>query len=217
MTGTRMGVRTRIVAALIAAVSLAVTGCGGTQVQARGGSGAAAPEVRGASSTAHVLEQRRAVGIADCPATDPAVPARADGLPDLTLDCLGADSRVRLAGLRGTPLVINVWAQWCGPCRDEAPYLTEAAARAGDRVQFLGIDYLDPHPELAVEFAEYAGWRYPQVVDPDKSIAADLRIIGPPQTILVTADGRIAHRHPGPVTSTAQLVDLIDTHLEVPL
>lgn len=200
-------------------LALALAGCGGAQVQPRSGAGPQnpQPEVRPAGSTAHVLAQRRAAGIEDCPASDPTVGARADGLPDLTLDCLGADSRVRLAGLRGTPLVINVWAQWCGPCRDEAPFLTEAATRAGEQVQFLGIDYVDPYPELAVEFAQRAGWRYPQLVDPDKAIAPDLRIIGPPQTILVDADGRIVHRHPGPVTSSAQLIDLIETHLGVTL
>lgn len=203
--------------AVIAAAALALAGCaGGTPVQPKVGS-TSASTLQGAGSTAHVLEQRRAVGIADCPVADPAVPARSDGLPEVTLDCLGADSRVRLAGLRGKPLVINVWAQWCGPCRQEAPYLTEAAALAGDRVQFLGIDFVDPRPDLAVEFADQAGWRYPQLVDPDKAIAPDLHIVGPPQTILVTAEGRVAHRHPGPVTSTGHLNELIRTHLEVTL
>jgi 8-oxo-dGTP pyrophosphatase MutT (NUDIX family)/thiol-disulfide isomerase/thioredoxin len=185
-------------ATMVAGLALLLAGCvAGTPVQPRTepvtDPGRSAP-AGGAGSTAHVLEQRRAAGIADCPVSDPEIPARADGLPDLTLDCLGADSRVRLAGLRGAPLVINVWAQWCGPCRQEAPFLREAAARAGDRVQFLGIDYVDPRPDLAVEFADQAGWRYPQLVDPDRVIAADLQIIGPPQTILVTADGRVAYR-----------------------
>jgi thiol-disulfide isomerase/thioredoxin len=208
------GTRSRALAAL--ALCLAVAGCGGSQVQrSDSGSGPAVPEVRGAGSTAHVLDQRRAAGIADCPVADPHVPARPDGLPEITLDCLGADSSVRLAGLRGTPLVINVWAQWCGPCRDEAPYLAEAAALTADQVQFLGIDYVDPRPELAVEFAEAAGWRYPHLVDPDKAIAPDLRIVGPPQTIFVDADGRITHRHPGPLISTEQLTELIHTHLGV--
>ncbi len=197
---------------------LAVSACGGSPVGPAVDPGqSAAPQTQGSASTAHVLEQRRAAGIADCPVSDPDVVARPDGLPDLTLDCLGADSRVRLAGLRGTPLVINVWAQWCGPCRAEAPFLTEAAGRAGEQVQFLGIDYDDPHPELAVEFARQAGWRYPQLVDPEKATAPDLRIVGPPQTVFVDADGRVVHRHPGPVTSTEQLLDLIQTHLGVTL
>lgn len=213
----------RTACAAAAAAMMLLTGCvASTPVQTRSESAASAgaPVATPAvdlGSTAHVLDRRRAAGIADCPVSDPAVPARSDGLPDLSLDCLGADSSVRLAGLRGTPLVINVWAQWCGPCRHEAPFLRAAAAQAGDRVQFLGIDYADPRPDLAVEFADQAGWRYPQLADPDKAIAADLRIIGPPQTILVTADGRVAYRHPGPVNSTAELTDLIGTHLEVTL
>lgn len=210
--------RTPGLAALAVGLILAVAGCGGGQVQPRtGGSPAPTTEIRGAGSTAQVLEQRRAAGIADCPVSEVQVPAHAGGLPDLTLDCLGADSQVRLAGLRGTPLVINVWAQWCGPCRQEAPYLAEVAGRAGDQVQFLGIDYADPRPDLAVEFAEQAGWRYPQVVDPDKTIAPGLRVLGPPQTVFITAEGQIAYQHAGPVTSTAQLLDLIHTHLGVAL
>lgn len=112
-------------------------------------------------------------------------------------------------------MVINVWAQWCGPCRTEASFLAEAAADYGERVQFLGIDFADPRPDLAITFADEAGWRYPQLVDSDKSIAADLAIIGPPQTFFVSGDGRIVHRHVGPVLSTSQLTELIHTHLEV--
>lgn len=201
---------------LAALAVLLLSACGGSPVgPATNNSPAERPG--GAANSARVLDQRRAAGIADCPASEPGVPTRADGLPDLALDCLGADSRVRLAGLRGTPLVINVWAQWCGPCRAEAPFLTEAAKSTAGRVQFLGIDYDDPYPDLAVEFAQQAGWRYPQLVDPDKTSGPDLRVIGPPQTILVDADGRIVHRHPGQVTSTDQLLGLISTHLGVAL
>ena len=202
----------RLVGAVVLLVGL--TGCiSGAGVQPR----AAAPSTTVAASedTSGLLEQRRAAGIADCPTSDPGVPARSDGLPDRTLDCLGADSRVRLAGLRGTPMVINVWAQWCGPCRAEAPFLAEAAGAYGERVDFLGIDFADPRPDLAITFADEAGWRYPQLVDADKSIAADLAIIGPPQTFFVSGDGRIVHRHVGPILSTAQLNELIRTHLEV--
>lgn len=171
----------------------------------------------GATDTSAVLEQRRAAGIADCPAGDPTVPAREDGLPDLTLECLGGDSEVRLAGLRGTPMVLNVWAQWCGPCRAEAPYLAEVHQRAGDKVRLLGIDYADPRPDAAVEMAGQLGWTYPHVTDPHKQTALSLRVIGPPHTVFVDAEGRIVYRHAGQLTSTEQLVELIRTHLGVSL
>lgn len=200
-----------------AALLVSLSACGGGQVTPRSGDDTrTAPAVREApDSTAHVLERRRAAGIADCPSADPSVPAVTDGLPDLTLDCLGEDSTVRLAGLRGTPLVINVWAQWCGPCRQEAPYLAEGSARLGEEVRFLGIDYVDPYPERAVAFAQQAGWHYPQLVDPDRASAPDLGIVGPPLTLLVDADGRIVHRHPGAYASTGQLLDQVSTHLGV--
>src|SRR5687767_2173764 len=71
--------------------------------------------------------QKKAAGIEDCPTSDDAVPVADSGLPDVTLGCLGGGREVRLAGLRGQPMMINVWAQWCGPCREEAPYISEVA------------------------------------------------------------------------------------------
>ena len=71
--------------------------------------------------------QKKAAGIEDCPRSDPDVPAVTSGLPDLVLACLGGGREVRLAGLRGQPMMINVWAQWCGPCREEAPFISEVA------------------------------------------------------------------------------------------
>lgn len=208
----------RTQALALTALTLVLSACSGGSgqvVTARTGAPAPQADQRGAATTAAVLEQRRAAGIADCPASDPTVPARPDGLPDVTLDCLGADSRVRLAGLRGKPMVVNVWAQWCGPCRQEAPALAALQDRLGDRVLLLGVDYVDPRPELAVEFAGQARWRYPQVVDPDKVLAAPLRIVGPPMTLFVAADGRVVARHVGPLTGDQQALDLVAQHLGV--
>src|SRR6266571_5931381 len=49
-----------------------------------------------------------------------------------------------LGQLRGTPVVVNFWGSWCGPCRAEAPILREAAAQYGSNVQFLGVDTQEP-------------------------------------------------------------------------
>lgn len=195
--------------ALVAMVALA--GCGGPAP----GATFQAP----ASGAAVDLEQaRRQAGIADCPVSSGKPEARQDGLPDLTLDCLGGGASVRLAGLRGKPMVINLWAQWCPPCRAESPHLREFAQRAGDKVQLLGIDYSDPHPELAIEFAGLVGWHYPQLADPDRTAEGPLRLgTGIPVTLLVDAEGRIVHRVTGQLTSTEQLVDLVAEKLGVRL
>ena len=64
-----------------------------------------------------------------CPSVQSRQPAP-KGLPELSLPCLGKGPDTRLSDLRG-PLLINVWAQWCGPCREEAPYLAELHRKAG--------------------------------------------------------------------------------------
>lgn len=160
-----------------------------------------------AADPADLLTARRAAGIADCPRPTGAT-AVEGGLPEVELDCLGGDSRVNLAELRG-PLVINLWAQWCEPCRIEAPHLA-ALQTLRPEVTMLGIDYQDPSPDLAVEFAGDAGWRYPQVVDPDQLLAPELGVPGIPMTLFVDAEGRITARHPGLFTDLDSLLSWVD-------
>lgn len=149
--------------------------------------------------------------LAACPPA-PSKPPVSNGLPDLSLPCLGNGPDVRLADLRG-PLVINVWAQWCGPCRDEAPYLA-ALAKSG-KVSMLGIDYDDPRPELAVKFAAEEGLAYPHVIDRDKAIQRALKVGGPPLTAFVDAKGEVAYVHRGVLTSQQQLDQLLQEKLGV--
>jgi thiol-disulfide isomerase/thioredoxin len=112
-------------------------------------------------------------------------------------------------------MMINVWAQWCGPCREEAPYLTEVAAANHSDLIIVGIDHADPRPDLAIEFAQLSSWTYPQLADPDVVLRAELQITGPPQTFFVRPDGTIAYRHAGPFRSAAEIRDLADKHLGV--
>lgn len=166
-------------------------------------------------SSVDLLAARRAAGLPDCPATDPNVEPVPDGLPKTALDCLGGGSIVNLAGLPKRKMVINLWAQWCGPCREESAYLTGATAQLGSKVAFFGINYLDPQPGLAIEFAGLVGWTYPHIADPERSLQAPLRLAGIPTTLFVDETGRIVYRHVGPVDSTAQLVGLVAEHLGV--
>jgi cytochrome c biogenesis protein CcmG/thiol:disulfide interchange protein DsbE len=165
--------------------------------------------------TADLAAMKKAAGIADCPRSDPDVAALPSGLPDVVLPCLGGGREVRLAGLRGKPMMINVWAQWCGPCREEAPYLAEVAAANQSDLIIVGIDHADPRPDLAIEFAQLSTWTYPQLADPDVVLRAALRITGPPQTFFVRPNGTIAYRHAGPFSSAAEIRDLAQKHLGV--
>ncbi|MEU4390501.1 redoxin domain-containing protein [Kribbella sp. NPDC023855] len=143
-------------------------------------------------------------------------PAVAKALPDISLPCLGKGPDTRLADLRG-PLVINVWAQWCGPCREEAPYLAELHRKAGGKLQLLGIDYIDTRPDLAVKFAIEQHWDYPHLADRDKQLQQPLKIGGPPLTVFVDKDGAVAYVHRKPITSQHELDQLVKDKLGVGL
>jgi cytochrome c biogenesis protein CcmG, thiol:disulfide interchange protein DsbE len=201
-------------------LSLLSSGCtdDGIVTRSPGSVGTAAGQSQpvGTPST-DLTAQKEAAGIADCPTSDPSVPAVSNGLPDITLPCLGGGRSVRLAGLRGQPMIINVWAQWCLPCRQEAPYLSAIAADRPAGVRILGIDFVDPRPDLAIEFARLSGWTYPQLQDLDKSLSESLQVSAPPQTILVAADGKVVYRRAGPLDSAAELRGLAKQHLGVEL
>lgn len=160
--------------------------------------GCAAVPAPAGSPSGDLPALRKAAGIADCPASSDA-PAVPGGLPDVTLSCLGGGSSVRLAGLRG-PLLVNFWAQWCDPCRAEAGHLS-AFASTSTSVGLLGVDYTDPRPELAIEFAQLTAMTYPHVADPDAMTKAPLGVSGIPASFLVDAQGTIVARHFGAFTS----------------
>ncbi|GAA3713958.1 hypothetical protein GCM10022204_36310 [Microlunatus aurantiacus] len=137
----------------------------------------------------------------------PATPTKAeDALPELSLPCLTAGPPVDLARLSGRPTVVNLWATWCTPCREEMPALQAAHVRYSD-VQFLGVNTKD-RADWAQEFLPLVNVRYPQVVDADGRLLATLRSPGLPVTVVLDRDGRVAGRQIGKV-SAARLDQLI--------
>ncbi len=202
------GTQIRWACALVVGVVLVLSGCAPQGVASRAVTQTPTP-------VANLLAQRKALGIPACPESDFSVDARADGLPDVTLACIGGDSMVRLAGLRGRPMVINIWAQWCGPCRAEAPFLAEFAAAAPDDLLILGVDYNDPQPEAALTFASDSKWTWAHVVDPEKKLAGPLQLSGIPTTLFVTSDGVIAYRHVGDFTSTKEIAEFSQQYLGI--
>ncbi len=171
--------------------------------------GATAPTVSGPPPSAPA-DLVAAADLADCPATDPDVAARDDGLPDLTLPCLGDGPDVRLAGLRGEPTVINLWASWCAPCRDEMPLLADLAGTG--KVRMLGIAVQDdPGPSLSL-LADVDA-HYASAQDYTGVTKAALRWVGLPMTIFVDADGVVTHVERGQITSAEQLDALVRDHL----
>lgn len=95
-----------------------------------------------------------------------------------------------IVGLRGKPVVVNVWASWCGPCRVEAPLLQKASVHFGERVAFLGVDARDSEGD-ARDFLRRYGITYPNVVDADDEIVGLLGLRGFPTTYIFDRSGKV--------------------------
>jgi thiol-disulfide isomerase/thioredoxin len=111
----------------------------------------------------------------------------------------------RLARLHGYPVVVNVWASWCGPCRFEFPTLQKASAAYGKRVAFLGVDKEDSD-DAAKTFLGEAPVPYPSYTDPDAAIANSMGAgRGVPDTAFYRPDGSLCYLKAGPYSADAEL------------
>lgn len=132
-------------------------------------------------------------------------------LPDVTLPGLNGQPSVDLGTFKG-PAVVNLWASWCDPCKDEMPLYAAFARRSAGKVTVLGVDYQDDKPERAIALAKSTGVGYPLVVDFDGELGP---VPGLPKMVLIDAQGRIVHQEYVEITSVAQLEKLVAEHLGI--
>ncbi|MDP9067533.1 MAG: TlpA family protein disulfide reductase [Actinomycetota bacterium] len=127
-----------------------------------------------------------------------APPAPGDQAPAFEAALLNGKGTLALEELRGRPVVLNFWASWCIPCKDEAPMLREAEARYGDDVAFVGVDIRDARSD-ATAFVEEHGLDYPHVRDEDLGIYDAYGLTGQPETFFIDEEGKILEHVPGPL------------------
>lgn len=174
----------RITVLALALLALAGAGCGSSA----GGAGGGEPP-----------DYERA--LAGAPAPLAALHEQAGGLLP---GGLGAFEQ-RIAALKGYPVVVNIWASWCGPCRYEFPTLQKLSARYGKRVAFIGVDSEDD-ADAAATFLEEEPVPYPSYSDPGKEILGSLGGRGGlPDTAFYDGDGQLAYLKQGPYTDDAEL------------
>lgn len=176
--------RLRRIALALAALALAGATCAGEAPASGDGGSPAVPALNAARA--------------------PLLPTDPFALPEFDF----AAYRQLLGQLEGTPVVVNIWASWCGPCRIEAVDLARASRTHGSRVQFLGVDILDSRSSARAFMREF-GWTYPSVFDPTGEIRDRLGLVGQPVTLFYDAAGTLVSTWNGPLTPEA-LVKRLD-------
>ncbi len=124
------------------------------------------------------------------------VAAAAQGGPGAPLELSGIDPvtgrPVRLAGYRGRPIVLNLWASWCTGCYAEARALA-TFARTHPQVQVVGVDIQDSRAGARAFYRRF-GWRHPSIFDPQGEIAARFGLQGLPATLFLDRSHRVVAR-----------------------
>ena len=152
--------------------------------------------------------------LAACP-EQPDEPAADSDLPATVFECFGGGA-LDLSRAPGVPTVVNLWASWCPPCRDELPVVQQLADVSGDQLRVLGVVSLD-RAEAGASFAEDAGVTFPSAFDGEGEVMASLGFNNLPYTLFLAADGSLVHVQVGQVHSVEEFRQLVADHLGVQL
>lgn len=193
--GTARGAAATLTVAVLLGGLLAGCGSGASK-------DAGAARSRPAPSATSLAAVRAAARLQPCPRPGAAADT-GRRLPDLTVGCLGGGEPVALDRLTGTPTVVNLWASYCAPCRQETPALQAVAARSQGRLRVLGLASEDVSAQASLAFMTAAGAHYPSLVDTSGRVRRSLGLPGLPGTALLRPDGTIAKVLVGPVSQVS--------------
>ena len=131
--------------------------------------------------------------------------------PDFAVPQMGG-GEISVAALRGRVVMVDFWASWCPPCRDEAPVLAQVYAEYNDKgVEFVGVNLWDNAGDAGV-FLQQEGHRYPNGIDEEGKIAISYGVRGIPEKFFINRDGLIVRKFSGPMDAD-RLRGILDTVL----
>lgn len=156
--------------------------------------------------------------LAACGDAPPGTVSVGQPVPPYTAQSMDGD-RASLADLQGRPVLLNVWATWCHPCREEMPALEQLHREyspRGLRVVGVSIDQASAEQEIR-EFLQTSGASFDIWLDPNSDVTNQFSTVGVPNTFLIGPDGRLLWKKVGPVHATDQeLRALIEKSLPRP-
>lgn len=160
------------------------------------------------SKTARLTQARARALLAGSPPALAALHAQGGKL----LDGGGRGLHARLAALKGYPVVIDKWASWCVPCREELPAFQRASAEYGKRVAFIGLDSGDTGRADAVAFSKSLPLSYPSFYDPSGSVGEQITDSSfTPVTVFIARDGK-RYIHQGQYPTVGKLREDIERY-----
>lgn len=120
--------------------------------------------------------------------------------PKFSAPLLGGDGDFALADVRGQPVVLNFWASWCGPCKEEAPMLKRAERLYGEQVAIVGVNTRDSESRALAFVEAYEIGELTHVVDEGQRLYDDYGLTGQPETFFLDGEGRLIEHVQGPLT-----------------
>ncbi|WP_170323699.1 TlpA family protein disulfide reductase [Cryptosporangium phraense] len=114
----------------------------------------------------------------------------------------------------GRPMVLNLWASWCLPCKDEMPVMEHLSTAAGARLAVVGVNTGDDAPN-AILAADDVGVTFPNVYDRAQDVLHALKLNSLPATAFISADGEVVHVYRGTPLTDKTLSALVEQHLGV--